>query len=89
MTEDEKIYVNLTEKRIIDFLDSRKKCVVIRLSTYEVAKGSKLSWTTVDKYGWKMKDKGIIKIEEEFDDLGQKKIFWTLKREVLSDIVVE
>jgi len=66
--------LNIIENKIMEYVKECKKSP----TTYEIQKKVKVSWSTVDKYGYKLEKKGHITIEEVFDDNGRKKIYWHL-----------
>ncbi len=51
------------------------------LSTYEIAKKTKLSWSTVNIHCYKLKDNGSIDCKLEVAEVGSgKKMLWFLKK---------
>ncbi len=51
------------------------------LSTYELAKKSKISWSTANTHCYKLKDVGIVDGKLETADIGaSKKMLWWLKK---------
>lgn len=52
------------------------------LSTYEIAKRAKISWSTANTHCYKLKDQGIIDGELEVAEVGAgRKMMWKIKGE--------
>jgi len=50
------------------------------LSTYEIAKRAKISWSTANTHCYKLKDQGVIEGELKVAEVGSgKKMMWKLK----------
>ncbi|MCK4555437.1 MAG: hypothetical protein KAT83_02425 [Candidatus Aenigmarchaeota archaeon] len=50
------------------------------LSTYEIAKRAKISWSTANTHCYKLKDQNVVEGELEVADVGAgRKMMWRLK----------
>ena len=50
------------------------------LSTYEIAKRAKISWSTANTHCYKLKDQGILEGEMQVAEVGAgRKMMWKLK----------
>ena len=64
------------DKAILDTITSSKA----PLSTYGIAKGARVSWSTVNTHLYKLKSMGILSEQKEQSRFGQRKILWQLKK---------
>ncbi|MBN2251846.1 MAG: hypothetical protein JW724_07220 [Candidatus Altiarchaeota archaeon] len=50
------------------------------LSTYGIAKGANISWSTANSHCYKLKSLGLISARKQQSRFGQSKILWQLKK---------
>ncbi len=50
------------------------------VSTYKLAKETKLSWSTVNSHCYKLKSFGILDMTSNRTPFGQKKMLWTVAK---------
>ncbi|HDN83491.1 MAG TPA: HTH domain-containing protein [Candidatus Altiarchaeales archaeon] len=63
------------DRLILTTLKSSKK----PLTTYKIAKKTKLSWSTANTHCYKLKSMGLLEMNKVKNRVGQIKIFWDLK----------
>ncbi|MFH0928965.1 MAG: winged helix-turn-helix transcriptional regulator [Candidatus Aenigmatarchaeota archaeon] len=67
--------ISEADKRILDILKKAKK----PLSTYQLAKLSKITWPTANSHCYKLKSMGLVKSRTEKSKHGPKeKVVWWL-----------
>lgn len=64
------------DKALVDMIRGEKKPV----STYKLAKETKLSWSTVNSHCYKLKAFGILDMSSNKSRFGQKKLLWYVKK---------
>lgn len=64
------------DKVIISKIKGAKK----PLSTYKLAKETKLSWSTVNSHCYKLKSFGMLDMISKTTPFGQKKMLWNVKK---------
>ena len=64
------------DKVIVEMIRGEKKPV----STYKLAKETKLSWSTDNSHCYKLKSFGILDMASLKTPFGQKKMLWHVKR---------
>jgi Mn-dependent DtxR family transcriptional regulator len=64
------------DKVIVEMIRGEKKPV----STYKLAKETKLSWSTVNSHCYKLKSFGILDMASHSSPFGRKKLLWNVRR---------
>lgn len=64
------------DKVIVNVIKGERKPV----STYKLAKETKLSWSTVNSHCYKLKSFGILEMSSKKTPFGQKKMLWNVKK---------
>ncbi|MEA3255716.1 MAG: hypothetical protein U9Q22_07785 [Candidatus Altiarchaeota archaeon] len=78
---NEEISLAPIDRLIVITLKSRGK----PLSTYELAKETKISWSTANTHCYKLKSVGLVDRRSVRSHFGQKKVFWSLIEESAKD----
>ena len=50
------------------------------LSTYRIAKGASLSWSTANSHCYKLKSMGLVSAKTQRSKFGQSKVLWSLRK---------
>ncbi len=50
------------------------------LSTYGIAKGANISWSTANTHCYKLKSLGMINAKKQQSRFGQSKVLWQIKK---------
>ncbi|MBN2014253.1 MAG: hypothetical protein JW778_03645 [Candidatus Altiarchaeota archaeon] len=64
------------DKVIVNTIRGKKKPV----STYKLAKETKLSWSTVNSHCYKLKSFGVLDMLSKETPFGQKKMLWNVRK---------
>ena len=75
----EEINLSPIDKSIINVLRKENK----PLTTYKIAKKSKISWSAVNLHCYKLKSQGVLDFKVYTSPYGQKKVVWELEERKL------